>query len=153
MSKFYKIPTPLTQFIGTWEIDDLAFEKAKRENTLHTLGVCSSHYLYDQNKLHKKHIKQRQSIKSSWIVNVCLFCNKSKTFFSRGNHVYNMQLILQENCCKFLASVSNRVQFSIQKVFPKTFLKIPIQKDDLDLFARNVMLPRRTFPQKSGYWK
>ncbi|CAG8634746.1 8378_t:CDS:2 [Paraglomus brasilianum] len=39
--KVTKYQRPLIQLIGTWEIDNLAFEKA---NALHTLGACSSHY-------------------------------------------------------------------------------------------------------------
>ena|SRR5436305_1168859 len=54
---------------------------------LHTLGVCSSHFNFDQNKLHTTNLKQLRSVDKSWIYfRCCLYCNKSKYFFSRGNN-------------------------------------------------------------------
>jgi len=80
---------PLTQLIGTWEIevDEKIFTSKKKENKLHTLGVCSSHFNFDQNKLHTTNLKQLRSVDRSWIYfRRCLYCNKSKYFFSRGNN-------------------------------------------------------------------
>ncbi len=46
-----------------------------------------SHYNYDQNTLHDQKLKQQRSVEKSWIYHrQCLFCNKYKYFFSRGNN-------------------------------------------------------------------
>ncbi|CAG8795516.1 23703_t:CDS:2, partial [Cetraspora pellucida] len=58
---------PLTQLVGTWEIDDKVFLKAKEENKLHSLGVCYAHFVFDQKSLHQQHIKKQRSIEKSWI--------------------------------------------------------------------------------------
>ncbi|CAB5326417.1 unnamed protein product [Rhizophagus irregularis] len=57
-SKTGKNQRPLAQLIGTWEIDENIFTKMKAENKLHTLGVRTSHFTFDQNKLHSLHLKQ-----------------------------------------------------------------------------------------------
>ena len=78
---------PLAQLIGTWEIDDKIFTDMKSLNKLHTLGVCNSHFTFDQNILHKAHLKQKRSVEKSWVYNRrCLFCNAQKYFFSRGDN-------------------------------------------------------------------
>ncbi|CAG8676544.1 11456_t:CDS:2, partial [Ambispora gerdemannii] len=46
----------LEQMIGTWEIDANAVEDAKDND--HHLGVCYSHFILDQNKLHDQGMKQ-----------------------------------------------------------------------------------------------
>ena len=48
----------LTQLVGIWEIDGNIFTNMKVENKLHTLGVCSSHYNFDQNALHKPNLNK-----------------------------------------------------------------------------------------------
>ena len=54
---------------------------------MYTLGVCTFHYNFDQNKLHSQKLKQERSVKASWIYHRrCLFCNKYKYFFSQGNN-------------------------------------------------------------------
>lgn len=70
---------PLKQMIGTWEIDVGDNDKSK-------LGICSYHFLFDQNQLHKSNAKQFCPIGKSMIhFHFCIFCNKKKCFFSRGN--------------------------------------------------------------------
>jgi hypothetical protein len=84
-----KAARPLAQLIGTWEIkiSENILSNMKEENKLHTLGVCSSHYNFDQNALHSTNLKQSRSVENSWIYfRRCLFCNRSKYFFSRGNN-------------------------------------------------------------------
>ncbi|CAG8686647.1 9877_t:CDS:1, partial [Ambispora gerdemannii] len=74
----------LEQMIGTWEIDANAVEDAKDSD--HRLGVCYSHFILDQNKLYDQGMKQSHSIEQSIIhIHLCLFCNKKKCFFSRGD--------------------------------------------------------------------
>ncbi|RIA79894.1 hypothetical protein C1645_839690 [Glomus cerebriforme] len=55
---------PLIQLIGIWEIevDEKVFTSKKKENKLHTLGVCSSHFNFDQNKLHTTNLKQMRPV-------------------------------------------------------------------------------------------
>ncbi|GET66812.1 hypothetical protein GLOIN_2v1768551 [Rhizophagus irregularis DAOM 181602=DAOM 197198] len=83
----------LWQMIGTWQIDD---EEVKAKNFLiEDLGVCYSHFLYDQNQLHSSNLKQTKDYMESIIhKRRCLFCNKNKIFFSRGpnceNHSYKV---------------------------------------------------------------
>ncbi|CAB5201027.1 unnamed protein product [Rhizophagus irregularis] len=46
--------------IGTWQIDD---EEVKAKNFLiEDLGVCYSHFLYDQNQLHSLNLKQTKDM-------------------------------------------------------------------------------------------
>ena len=78
---------PLAQLVGTWKIDSEIFTSTKVKNKLHTLGVCITHYNFDQNELHKSKLKQKRSIEKSWIYHCrCLFCNKYKYFFSCENN-------------------------------------------------------------------
>ncbi|PKY62217.1 hypothetical protein RhiirA4_488323, partial [Rhizophagus irregularis] len=73
----------LWQMIGTWQIDE---EEVKAKNfSIENLGVCYSHFLYDQNQLHLSNLKQTKNYTESIIHRRrCLFCNKNKIFFSRG---------------------------------------------------------------------
>jgi hypothetical protein len=76
----------------------------KAENKLHILGVCASHFIFDQNILHSLHLKQQRSVEKSWIYyRRYLFCNKYRSFFSRGNNciehsVYIMERNIQVPC-------------------------------------------------------
>jgi hypothetical protein len=93
----------ICQLIGTWEIDPDALEDVSGE--VARLGVCLNHLNFDQNTLHKTD-KKEQKIKklrptdqSTINKKKCLFCNKYKYFFSRGNacavhvcEVYNRNL-------------------------------------------------------------
>ena len=69
----------LWQMIGTWQIDE---EEVKAKNFLiENLGVCYTHFLYDQNQLHLSNLKQTKNYTESIIHNRrCLFCNKNKFF-------------------------------------------------------------------------
>ncbi|CAB4429171.1 unnamed protein product [Rhizophagus irregularis] len=73
----------LWQMIGTWQIDE---KEVKAKNfSIENLGVCYSHFLYDQNQLHLSNLKQTKNYTESIIHRRrCLFCNKNKIFFSRG---------------------------------------------------------------------
>ncbi len=74
----------LEQMVGTWKIDTDAVKDVK--SNLHQLGVCYSHFLFDQNQLHDKGMKQSCSIEQNIIhFCFCIFCNKKKCFFSYGN--------------------------------------------------------------------
>ncbi|UZO06567.1 uncharacterized protein OCT59_026883 [Rhizophagus irregularis] len=49
--------------IGTWQIDD---EEVKAKNFLiEDLGICYSHFLYDQNQLHSSNLKQTKDYMES----------------------------------------------------------------------------------------
>ncbi|CAG8705302.1 6422_t:CDS:1, partial [Dentiscutata heterogama] len=61
-----KTQRPLAQLVGSWEIDSEAFESVKNNNQLYTLGVCGSHFGFDQNDLHSPNLKASQDIEKSW---------------------------------------------------------------------------------------
>jgi hypothetical protein len=76
---------PLSQLIGSWEINPEIVQEAQKDNNLSSIGVCYSHFLYDQNQLHSSNIKKQRKIEKSWVFcRRCLLCNKYKYFFSRG---------------------------------------------------------------------
>jgi hypothetical protein len=73
----------LAQLIGTWQIDNDAVCEARKD--LGNLGVCQSHFMFDQNRLHEKGAKQEQNIEHSFLHRRhCLFCGLNINFFSRG---------------------------------------------------------------------
>ena len=90
---------PLAQLVGTWEINSEIFTSTKAENKLHTLGVCITHYNFDQNELHQSKLKQKRSVERSWIYHRrYLFCNKYKYFFShRNNYLQHSVCIVGRN--------------------------------------------------------
>ncbi|CAG8842469.1 43414_t:CDS:2, partial [Gigaspora margarita] len=55
----------LRQLIGTWEIDKSVVDKNNPKSMVHTLGVCSSHFSFDQNRLYSAAAKQEQPIENS----------------------------------------------------------------------------------------
>jgi len=75
----------LWQMVGMWQISE---EEAKAKNFLiENLGVCYTHFLYDQNQLHLTNLKQIKDYTEGIIHNRrCLFCKKNKFFFSRGSN-------------------------------------------------------------------
>ncbi|CAG8705852.1 15673_t:CDS:2, partial [Gigaspora rosea] len=82
----YEIPEVKTLkrsscLIGTWEV-----EITPEENSNITeLGVCSSHFNFDNSKLYSSGTKQRKKTSKSIIHRKkCLLCNKYKRFFSRA---------------------------------------------------------------------
>lgn len=73
----------LAQLIGTWQIDNAVINEAGKE--LGDIGVCQSHFMFDQNRLHEKGAKQEQNIELSFLHRRrCLFCGLNINFFSRG---------------------------------------------------------------------
>jgi hypothetical protein len=78
----------LWQIVETWQIDE---KEVKAKNfSIENLGVCYTHFLYDQNQLHlpnSPNLKQTKKYIESIIHRCrCLFCNKNKFFFSRGSN-------------------------------------------------------------------
>ena len=75
----------LWQLIGTWQLDNLAVLQAGKD--LNKLGVCFSHFMFDQNKLHGAGAKGEKDVKQSLIHSRrCRFCGKNHYFFSRGQY-------------------------------------------------------------------
>ena len=73
----------IKNIFGTWEIDNEIVHKVNDD--LASLGVCYSHQMYDQTKLHVKNAKGTKDSSLGFISNRrCLFCNINKTFYSRG---------------------------------------------------------------------
>ena len=55
------------QMIGTWQIDE---EEVKAKKfSIENLGVCYSHFLYDQNELHVSNLMQTKDYTESIIHN------------------------------------------------------------------------------------
>ncbi|GES94350.1 hypothetical protein GLOIN_2v1829825 [Rhizophagus clarus] len=87
----------LWQMVGMWQIDE---EEIKKKNFLiKNLGVCYTHFMYDQNKLHILSLKQTKNYTESIIHHRrCLFCNKNKFFFSRSkNCVQHSYIVMGKN--------------------------------------------------------
>lgn len=81
---------PLKQLLGIWELDfstvNSIFKQGQLES-LETLSVCTSHFNFDQDGIHKRGrgLKGQVSIEKSWIhKSRCLFCHNDRYFFSRG---------------------------------------------------------------------
>lgn len=79
---------PLRQLVGIWELDYNSVDEIVKANQLgasHLLGVCSSHFNFDQKQLHNRGLKNSVPTDKSWIYKRrCLFCHNDKYFFSRG---------------------------------------------------------------------
>ena len=84
---------PIKQLMGVWELDYNTVEtcvNANGQGSLHLLGVCSSHFNWDQDGAHKRGLKGTVSINKSWIhLRRCLFCGNNKYFVSRGGCKYH----------------------------------------------------------------
>ncbi|RHZ43769.1 hypothetical protein Glove_856g18 [Diversispora epigaea] len=73
----------IVQLIGIWQLDDNAVNEAGKE--IENLGVCQQHFMFDQNRLHKKGTKQEQNIINSYLHRRrCRFCGLNFYFFSYG---------------------------------------------------------------------
>ena len=73
----------LWQLIGTWQLDTDTVKQA--EGQLENLGVCYSHFMFDQNKLHSEGIKKNKNISQSFISHRrCLYCGNNFYIFNRG---------------------------------------------------------------------
>src|SRR5947208_5932883 len=63
----------LWQLIGTWQLDKSTVESVDRD--LEKLGVCYSHFMFDQNKLHSEGIKKSKDVSESLIhLRRCRYC-------------------------------------------------------------------------------
>src|SRR6266498_2307468 len=73
----------LWQLVGMWQLDKLMVESVGKD--LDKLGVCYSHFMFDQNKLHLGGTKKLRSTSESLIHSRrCQFCGINYYFFSRG---------------------------------------------------------------------
>ncbi|CAG8495403.1 10033_t:CDS:10 [Diversispora eburnea] len=54
---------PLAQLVDTWEIDSEAFKSVKNDNKIYTLGICGSHFTFDQIELHSSNLKIYNALK------------------------------------------------------------------------------------------
>ncbi|RHZ77026.1 hypothetical protein Glove_186g165 [Diversispora epigaea] len=73
------------QLVGTWQLDHDAVIQTGKE--LNKLGVCQTHFMFDQNRLHQSGAKGNTNVEQSIIHNRrCKFCNKNYYFFSRGKY-------------------------------------------------------------------
>jgi len=72
----------LWQLVGMWQLDKLMVESVGKD--LDKLGVCYSHFIFDQNKLHLGGTKKLRSTSESLIHSRrCRFCGINYYFFSR----------------------------------------------------------------------
>jgi hypothetical protein len=73
----------LWQLVGMWQLDKSMVEGVNGD--LDKLGVCYSHFMFDQNKLHSEGTKKLKSASESLIHSRrCRFCGINYYFFSRG---------------------------------------------------------------------
>ena len=73
----------LWQLVGMWQLDKSMVEGVS--GNLDKLGVCYSHFMFDQNKLHSEGTKKLKSSLESLIHSRrCRFCGINYYFFSRG---------------------------------------------------------------------
>src|ERR1043166_5826875 len=75
----------LRNLFGTWQIDRDAANEV--DDVLSKLGVCDSHFQFDNKYLHKDRSQNKQTKEFNegiiqW--HQCISCNKYVTFFSRG---------------------------------------------------------------------
>ncbi|CAI2172448.1 16359_t:CDS:1 [Funneliformis geosporum] len=72
----------IKNILGTWEIDNEMVHNV--DGDLASLGVCYSHQMYDQTKLHVKNAKGTKDSSLGFINSRrCLFCNINKSFYTR----------------------------------------------------------------------
>jgi hypothetical protein len=74
---------PLHNLFGTWQVDRDAIKEAN--GILSKLGVCDTHFQFDNKYLHNsqdKKLKGFETGKIQW--RRCIWCDKYVTFFSRG---------------------------------------------------------------------
>ena len=78
----------IKNIFGTWEIDREIVHKVNDD--LASLGVCYSHQMYDQTKLHVKNAKGTKDSSLGFISNRrCLFCNINKVFILVMSNMIN----------------------------------------------------------------
>lgn len=84
----------LAQLIGTWQIDSNAICEAG--SNLENLGVCFSHFAFDQNRLHKKNAKKNKILNFVfYIEGIFYFVNLILIFLVVENFVMNIQFFLK----------------------------------------------------------
>ncbi|RHZ77506.1 hypothetical protein Glove_177g73 [Diversispora epigaea] len=72
----------LHNLFGTWQVDRDAIKEA--DSTLSKLGVCDTHFQFDNKYLHKSQEKKLKSFETGIIQwRRCVSCDKYITFFSR----------------------------------------------------------------------
>ncbi|CAB5365646.1 unnamed protein product [Rhizophagus irregularis] len=73
----------LRNLIGTWQVDRDAIKEV--DGILSKLGVCDSHFQFDNKYLHQSSSKKIKDFNKGIIQwRRCISCNKYVTFFSRG---------------------------------------------------------------------
>ena len=75
----------LRNLFGTWQVDRDAIKEV--DGVLSKLGVCDSHFQFDNKYLHKNKSQHKQTKEfNEGIIQWrrCISCNKYVTFFSRG---------------------------------------------------------------------
>lgn len=73
----------LRNLFGTWQVNRDAVKEV--DGVLSKLGVCDSHFQFDNKYLHKSLSKQTKNMNEGIIQwRRCISCNKYVTFFSRG---------------------------------------------------------------------
>ncbi|GBB93562.1 hypothetical protein RclHR1_21980006 [Rhizophagus clarus] len=72
-----------TIYFGTWQVDRNAIKEV--DGILPRLGVCDSHFQFDNKYLHKSQNKKLKDFNQGIIQwRRCIFCDKYVTYFSRG---------------------------------------------------------------------
>src|SRR4051794_27531367 len=95
----------LAQLVGTWQLDDNAVCEAKE---LENLGVCREHFMFDQNRLHKKGAKKEHSVTHSYLHRRrCLICGHNFYFLAVKNFVMNIQFLLEVKICIYRVLAKN----------------------------------------------
>src|SRR3954454_12787691 len=70
---------------GSWQLYNHAVIQAEKD--LDKLGVCYSHFMFDQNQLHEVSTKGENDIRESLIHSrKCRFCEKNYYFFNREKY-------------------------------------------------------------------
>ncbi len=73
----------MRNLFGTWQIDRDAVQQVNNDHL--KLGVCDSHFLYDQNQIHNPKEKIFKEFTDAIVQHRrCIGCKKFVTFFSRG---------------------------------------------------------------------
>ncbi|CAG8768609.1 14510_t:CDS:1, partial [Racocetra persica] len=83
------VSKPLRQLGGVWELDFETVNQivmVSKKDNLSSLGICASHFNYDNKQLHTFQ-KSEVSIEKSLVHRKkCLFCGSDKYIFSRGGY-------------------------------------------------------------------
>jgi len=81
--------------LGTWQIDKDAVQQVNNDHL--KLGVCDSHFLYDQNQIHGPKEKVCKELTNAIVQHrTCIKCKKLVTFFSRGEGCITHSWLINE---------------------------------------------------------